>query len=347
MHVSAGTTIALYYGCFIFIYYLTNRASTSPHLKLALSLPSILFVTLFPYWLETNLFVKFLLTVIGFFTSFNIVDLVFLDPPVQQLSFKDYMFVLSTSSRPSTLNQPAHVPDTLSSASVLHINRKVLARLGIATIKFVVFAILFESIQKIDYTNKSYLEYFFLTYVMGGGLYLCLTVIVDLIAIFWELVFNMKAKELFHAPFMASSPRDFWSRRWNMFFRDFFHKMFFRNYKSLSYLRATLSSLAIFAISGLLHEYVHWSIVGKLSGLNFMFFMLHGIVTTSQVIAQTLFPVLRHVPRAIGIVINSIFLFFTIPLFVGPYIQAGFVRNVSLPFTLMPTLHAGISQLLS
>jgi len=75
--------------------------------------------------------------------------------------------------------------------------------------------------------------------------------------------------------------------------------------------------------------------------------MVHGIVTTGQVAAQTVFPVLRQIPRAMGIVMNIFFLLFTIPLFVGPYISSGFVHNVSLPFTLMPVLTDAYAQIVS
>lgn len=99
MHVATGTLVALYYGVFMYIFFTINHAARMQQAtKLLVSVPAILFVTLFPYWLEASLFLKFLLTVIGFFTSFNIVDLVYLDP-VDHMTFKEYMFYLSTSSR--------------------------------------------------------------------------------------------------------------------------------------------------------------------------------------------------------------------------------------------------------
>lgn len=344
MQVAPGTLIALYYGAFFAIFYLSNKALT-PSLRLLLSLPSLLFVTLFPYIVETDEFMKFLLTIVGFFTSFNIVDLVYLDP-VEHLSFKEYMFFLSTSSRYPGFGQAPASKETLASHLHLNFNLKALARLGAAALKLLVFAVVFESIQKWD-ISQSYFVYFIFSFLLGGGLYICFTVLLDLVGLFWELMFNMKPKELFNAPFLASSPRDFWSRRWNMFFRDFFHKMFFRNHKSISFLRSTLSALAIFAISGLLHEYTFWSIVGKLSGLNLLFFAVHGIATAGQVAIQMAFPVLKRIPRPVGIVMNLLFLLLTIPLFVGPYISSGYVHKVSLPFTLMPTLNEVVSQIVS
>lgn len=343
MQVAPGTVIALYYGAFFSIFYLCNKALT-PSFRLLLSLPSLLFVTLFPYILEAEEYMKFLLTIVGFFTSFNIIDLVYLDP-VEHLSFKDYMFFLSTSSRYPGFGQLHPSKETLASAQ-LNFNLKALTRLVSAALKILLFCVVFETIQTWD-ISQSWGVYFIFSFLLGGGLFLNFTVLLDLVGLFWELVFNMKPKELFNAPYLASSPRDFWSRRWNMFFRDFFHKMFFRNHKSITYLRSTLSALAIFAISGLLHEYTHWAIVGKVSGLNMLFFTVHGIATTGQVAMQMTFPVLKKVPRVVGIFINLVFLLLTIPLFVGPYISSGYVHKVSLPFTLMPTLNEAVSQIIS
>ena len=105
MHVATGTLLALYYGVFLYIFYTINHAARMQQVtKLLVSTPAILFVTLFPYWLEASLFIKFLLTIIGFFTSFNIVDLVYLEP-VDKMSFKEYMFYLSTSSRADHIKQ--------------------------------------------------------------------------------------------------------------------------------------------------------------------------------------------------------------------------------------------------
>lgn len=342
MQVASGTLVFLYYGVFLYIFYTINHAARMQQTtKLIASLPALLFVTLFPYFLEASLFLKFLLTVIGFFTSFNMIDLVYLEP-VDHMSFKEYMFYLSTSSRAD------HIPKQVGDERLVstgNLNSKGLWRLAKAAGKSLVLSIVFESIQKWDLQTP--LEYYTFMYLVGGCLYLCFNVLLDTVGLFWEVAFNMKPKELFNTPFMASSPRDFWSRRWNMFFRDFFHKIFFKNVKSISYVRAIISALAIFFISGILHEYVHWSILGKLSGLNFMFFMVHGVASTLQAIIQTSFPILKRVPLWIGIPINTVFLALTIPLFMGPYVESGFIKNVRLPFSFLPLLNATVAELAS
>lgn len=339
MEVSLGTVIALYHGVFLYVFYLINRAARmNQTTKLAASLPAILFVTFFPYFLESTLFLKFLLTIIGFFTSFNIIDLVYLEP-VPSMTFKEYMFYLSTSSK---MENATKIKDVSHNISI--INFKGLLRLCKLVIKFSILSTVFGTIQSWDF-KTSHLKYYVFMYLVGACLYLCFHVILDTVAVIWELVFSLTPKQLFNAPFMASSPRDFWSKRWNMFFRDFFHKIFYKNHKSISYTRAVGSALAIFAISGILHEYVHWSIMGTISGLNFIFFMIHGVATTLQVAIQSSFPALRRVPLVVAIPINSVFIALTIPFFVDPYIQSGFIQHVRLPFSLLPALNSTVSGL--
>jgi len=330
----------LYYGVFLYIFYTINHAARMQQAaKLVASVPAILFVTLFPYCLDTTPLIKFLLTIIGFFTSFNIVDLVYLEP-VDHMTFKEYMFYLSTSSRADHI--PKQVDEPLITGSV---NIKGLWRLAKAVGKSLVLSVVFESIQKWDL--DTHLKYYTFMYLIGGCIYLCFNVLLDVVGLIWEFGFNMKPKKLFNAPFLASSPRDFWSRRWNMFFRDFFHKIFFKNVKGITYRRAMISALAIFFISGVLHEYVHWAIIGNLSGLNFAFFMLHGAAATLQAVIQTLFPLLKRTPTWVAIPLHTVFLALTIPLFIDPYLQAGFIKSVRLPFSFMPALNSAVAELTS
>jgi hypothetical protein len=347
MQVASGTLVVVYYGVFFYIFYLINHAARMQQaMKLVASAPALLFVTIFPYLYDGPLFVKFLLTIIGFFVSFNIVDLVYLEP-VEHMTFKEYMFYLSTSSRYNMpIKQTPQKGEQELVISARSVNIKGLLRLAKAAGKFLVLSTIFESIQKWE-IERSYLEYYTFMYLVGACLYLMFNVLLDVVGLFWEFTFNMKPKELFRTPFIASSPRDFWSRRWNMFFRDFFHKIFFKNVKNLTYLRSIVSALAIFVISGLLHEYVYWSIMGKVSGLKMMFFLVHGVVTTLQTILQTLFPVLKKVPTVVAVPLNTVFLALTIPLFISPYVHSGFIRNVKLPLSLTPALNSAVAELSS
>lgn len=74
-------------------------------------------------------------------------------------------------------------------------------------------------------------------------------------------------------PFMARTPAEFW-RRWNRPFRDFFDEYVFR--PSGGARRPVLATLAVFAVSGLMHEYVFAVATGRVRGWQILFFMVQG-----------------------------------------------------------------------
>src|SRR5690606_20388118 len=68
--------------------------------------------------------------------------------------------------------------------------------------------------------------------------------------------------EVFDAPPLARSPRDFWSRRWNLYIHDLAYRHVFPRWGGIRHpLRATLG---VFVVSGLMHEYVVWACLGHL-----------------------------------------------------------------------------------
>ena len=74
-------------------------------------------------------------------------------------------------------------------------------------------------------------------------------------------------------PFTARTPAEFW-RRWNRPFRDFFDEYVFR--PSGGVRRPVFATLAVFAVSGLMHEYVFGVATGQLQGWQMLFFMVQG-----------------------------------------------------------------------
>ncbi len=81
------------------------------------------------------------------------------------------------------------------------------------------------------------------------------------------------ALDPFDHPFAARTPADFW-RRWNQPFREFFHQYVFRPLGGMRHpIRAML---AVFALSGLMHEYVYGVATGRVQGWQMLFFMLQG-----------------------------------------------------------------------
>jgi hypothetical protein len=288
--------------------------------KLLLCGSAFLFFTLFPRLLDVSDLTKILATTAGFFGSFNIVDLVILEP-VKQLSLRDFMFYLTTATRADhiTINKQGDVQAEAVKTVPMWIFQ--------TGVKFVLLTLCTDYLQGKNLSTMSLLEYYLATLVLTLSLYFLLSTLVGTIGLFWEIGFGMKSRPIFIAPHLATSPRDFWSRRWNMFFRDFFHKLLFKDAKSFSKQRLFITSLGIFVVSGALHEYICWCVTGKVTGHNFMFFTLHGIITILQTIFQKIFPASYRVPSYVCIPLTFLVTTSLNSLFFIPFIENDFMSG--------------------
>jgi hypothetical protein len=88
----------------------------------------------------------------------------------------------------------------------------------------------------------------------------------------------MPATDPIDNPFTAPTPAEFW-RRWNRPFRDFFDEYVFR--PSGGRRRPVLATLTVFAVSGLVHEYVFGVATGRVQGWQMLFFMIQGCATAA------------------------------------------------------------------
>lgn len=82
--------------------------------------------------------------------------------------------------------------------------------------------------------------------------------------------------ELFDAPLLSRSPRDFWSRRWNKFISRFALKHIALKTR---HLRPEWTVLLVFACSGLFHEYFAWGVGVQQAehGKMMLFFLIQGL----------------------------------------------------------------------
>jgi hypothetical protein len=79
--------------------------------------------------------------------------------------------------------------------------------------------------------------------------------------------------EIMRRPFLARTPADFW-RRWNVPMQRFFYE---RVFKPANGRRAPVRAmLAVFVLSGLMHEYVFGIALGRLQGWQMVFFLVQG-----------------------------------------------------------------------
>lgn len=81
---------------------------------------------------------------------------------------------------------------------------------------------------------------------------------------------GFNAKSLMNFPILATSLGDFWGNRWNTAFRDLSQIIF----KPLAKISITLATIAVFALSGILHELVMTVPVGSGYGGPFAYFMI-------------------------------------------------------------------------
>lgn len=84
--------------------------------------------------------------------------------------------------------------------------------------------------------------------------------------------------DVFRAPLLSTSPREFWSKRWNRYISRFaLRHVALRLPRSWP---AGFMIVAVFLTSGLFHEYFVWGVTNgwSASGLMMLFFFLQGVV---------------------------------------------------------------------
>ena len=136
--------------------------------------------------------------------------------------------------------------------------------------------------------------------------------------------------DLFDAPLLSTSPRDFWSRRWNKFINKFALKHVALPLRKRA--PATVVIFAVFATSGLFHEYFAWGIAGTgaVFGSMMLFFLIQGAVVWLGTRLS-----LPQLPAPLGIALTFAWMMLTAPLFfraVAPALDAFGYPTAWLPF---------------
>lgn len=125
--------------------------------------------------------------------------------------------------------------------------------------------------------------------------------------------------EGFNAPPLARSPRDFWSRRWNLVVHDLVFRHVFLPLGGLR--RPLRGTIGVFVLSGLIHEYFIVACMGRASsypGWMMLFFGLHGIAVMAQLAWDRGPGRRKNLPRALAIVLHLGWFTLTAPLFFFP-----------------------------
>ena len=130
---------------------------------------------------------------------------------------------------------------------------------------------------------------------------------------------GLHVDETFHAPALATSPRDFWGRRWNRFVHRWAMRNVFAPVGGRRHpLRATL---IVFFGSGVMHEYVVVAGAREIPehlGWMTLFFALHGIAVAGQMIAERRLGRRAWLARPAAVALHLVWLTATAPLFFTP-----------------------------
>jgi len=126
-------------------------------------------------------------------------------------------------------------------------------------------------------------------------------------------------RESFDAPPLARSPREFWSRRWNLYVHRIARRNLFSPLRGTR--RPLVAALCVFAASAAMHEYFVFAALGRLgehTGWMTAFFGLHALAVTGQLALERTRRRTRRLPTAIAVGLHLAWLTLTAPLFFGP-----------------------------
>ncbi|KAI8612560.1 hypothetical protein BC830DRAFT_1136118 [Chytriomyces sp. MP71] len=160
---------------------------------------------------------------------------------------------------------------------------------------------------------------------------------------------------IFHYPHLSTSPRDFWSYRWNYAVKEILHRLSFLQTLSLLALfisgkgtrppasHCAIASLAAFLLSAIIHEYLVFLFLEHRFGENTCFFLLQAVFCFAQVELQRATGFGRTWGRGFfgslfGWTCTMLLLLCTSPLFIGPYARAGFLLHemqIPVPTSIM------------
>lgn len=86
---------------------------------------------------------------------------------------------------------------------------------------------------------------------------------------------NCDAPPVMNAPILATSLSDFWSRRWNLAFRDLAHNYIFRRF--VGRIGIAGATMAVFVVSGVVHDVAISGPAGGGYGLPTLYFAIQGV----------------------------------------------------------------------
>ena len=146
----------------------------------------------------------------------------------------------------------------------------------------------------------------FTVYVLFSGLF-------DLIA---GLIAStgVAVSVMFNAPPIARNPRDFWGRRWNLWFTQAANRLIFQPLGGRN--RPLLAASAVFIVSAVMHEVIIMLGIQAFDGRMLVFFGVHGLATIAFTVFDHRWP--KPWPRPIAVSLHFLWFLATAAWFMGP-----------------------------
>ncbi|BFZ59476.1 hypothetical protein YB2330_000486 [Saitoella coloradoensis] len=208
-----------------------------------------------------------------------------------------------------------------------------------------------------DLDNMSFLQDRISYVIIGIAITLMMGASMDGWFKFCQLVSGVEMKDMFDNPWAATSPRDFWSRRWNLAIKDLFHGVIFsmvfgeqnegkdevtgkpRTYADAAkeqpkpkpaMSKTSATAMLIFLFSGLMHVYINFFAFSTLDLSNLAYFILQGFLCVGQVLLQkTVFRSSKYWPWWVCFLMNLVVTYgISNKLFSGVFVKYGYFEEL-------------------
>ena len=143
--------------------------------------------------------------------------------------------------------------------------------------------------------------------------YLLFSGLRDVLSVGWGAL-GVEVTELFDSPLIARNPRDFWGARWNLWFTQTVHRLFFTPLRDRT--SAAWASAAVFALSAVVHEAIVVAGLAAFDGRMIGFFVVQGAGATAHTVLRS--RGMRPWPRWAAVSAHFCWMWVTVAWFLDP-----------------------------
>jgi hypothetical protein len=147
--------------------------------------------------------------------------------------------------------------------------------------------------------------------------YCAATGMCDLLTGLGMLVSGQWAEEVFRSPLLSLSPVEFWSKRWNLMFRNSAFRLLFVPLGGRRH--PVWCTWGVFVFSAAVHEYVVLMALGTTRGHMSAYFLVHGCATVANLWLRRNYKITMPAPWLL--LLNWVWMIATAPLFFAPILE--------------------------